>query len=59
MFLLLPLIIVFDQAFSKGVGHFLETLGDPDTLSAVRLTLTVAAISVPLNLVFDVRLDQP
>ncbi|MDW6024925.1 sulfate ABC transporter permease subunit CysW [Mesorhizobium sp. BAC0120] len=54
VFLLLPLIIVFDQAFSKGLEHFVKTLGEPDTLSAVRLTLTVAAISVPLNLVFGV-----
>ena len=54
VFLLLPLIIVFEQAFSKGVGHFVETLAEPDTLSAIRLTLIVAAISVPLNLFFGV-----
>jgi sulfate/thiosulfate transport system permease protein len=54
IFLLLPLIVVFDQALSKGVGHFLETFGDAETLSAIRLTLLVAAISVPLNMVFGV-----
>jgi sulfate transport system permease protein len=54
VFLLLPLIVVFDQAFSKGLGKILETYADPDTWSAIRLTLLVAAISVPLNLVFGV-----
>jgi sulfate/thiosulfate transport system permease protein len=54
VFLVLPLIVVFDQAFQKGVGRVLDTLADPDTLSAIRLTLLVAAISVPLNLVFGV-----
>ena len=54
VFLLLPLIVVFDQALGKGIGHVFETLGDPDTLSAIRLTLLVAAIAVPLNLVFGI-----
>jgi sulfate transport system permease protein len=52
VFLLLPLIIVFKEAFAKGVGAYLQSLGDADTRSAIRLTLLVAAISVPLNLVF-------
>jgi sulfate transport system permease protein len=54
VFLLLPLIVVFDQAFSRGVGKFLETFADAETWSAITLTLIVAAISVPLNLVFGV-----
>lgn len=54
IFLVLPLIIVFEQAFSRGIGTFLESLGEPDTMAAIRLTLLVAAISVPLNLVFGV-----
>ena len=54
LFLLLPLVVVFNQAFSKGIGKVVETLGDPDTLSAIRLTLLVAGISVPLNLLFGV-----
>jgi len=54
IFLLLPLVVVFAQAFSRGPAKVLETLVDPDTLSAIRLTLLVAAIAVPLNLVFGV-----
>jgi sulfate transport system permease protein len=52
--LVLPLAAVFIEAFRKGPGEFLAALQDPDTLSAIRLTLTVAAIAVPLNLVFGV-----
>ena len=52
--LLLPLLLVFIEAFRRGAGAFFEALGEPDTLSAIRLTLTVAAIAVPLNLVFGV-----
>jgi sulfate transport system permease protein len=52
LFLLLPLITVFVQAFAKGVGAYWQALSDGDALSAMRLTLTVAAISVPLNTVF-------
>jgi sulfate transport system permease protein len=54
LFLLLPLVVVFVEAFAKGWGAVAETLADPDTLAAIRLTLTVAAIAVPLNLVFGV-----
>jgi sulfate transport system permease protein len=54
VFLLLPLVNVFYQALSKGMQFYRESLIDPDTLSAVKLTLLVAAISVPLNLVFGV-----
>src|SRR6266545_5286401 len=52
VFLLLPLINVFAQAFGKGWQAYLKGLTDPDTLSAIKLTLTVAAISVPLNVTF-------
>ena len=52
LFLLLPLVNVFYQAFSGGVRWYFESVRDPDTLSAIKLTLTIAAISVPLNLVF-------
>jgi sulfate transport system permease protein len=48
-FLLLPLIVVFGQAFSKGFALAWESLDEPDAQSAIRLTLIVAAISVPLN----------
>jgi sulfate transport system permease protein len=53
-FLLLPLATVFLQAFSRGRGVYLAAVRDPMALSAVRLTLLVAAISVPLNAVFGV-----
>ena len=43
---------VFAQAFSKGWAGYLKALSDPNTLSAVKLTLLVAAISVPLNVIF-------
>ncbi|MBG0511429.1 sulfate ABC transporter permease subunit CysW [Agrobacterium sp. MOPV5] len=53
-FLVLPLISVFFEAFRKGTESFWEAIVEPDALSAIRLTLLVAAISVPLNLVFGV-----
>jgi sulfate transport system permease protein len=54
VFLLLPLVNVFAQALAKGFGAYLGALRDPDTQAAIRLTLLVAAISVPLNLIFGV-----
>ena len=52
VFVVLPLVVVFAQAFSKGIGAYFSALSDPEALSAIRLTLWVAAISVGLNLVF-------
>jgi sulfate transport system permease protein len=52
--LIAPLTIVFFEAFSRGVGVFFNALTMPDTLSALQLTLLVAAIAVPANLVFGV-----
>ncbi|NEJ19576.1 sulfate ABC transporter permease subunit CysW [Rhizobium leguminosarum] len=54
LILLLPLAAVFVEAFRKGAGPFLEALADSETFSAIRLTLIVAGVSVPLNLVFGV-----
>ena len=54
LFLLLPLVAVFVQALVSGFGPFFAALGTDDALAAVRLTLTVAAICVPLNTVFGV-----
>jgi sulfate transport system permease protein len=54
LILLLPLAAVFVEAFSKGIGEFVSALQDNETLSAIRLTLLVAAISVPVNVVFGV-----
>lgn len=53
-FLFLPLITVFIEAFRGGLAEYWIALSEPDALAAVRLTLTVAAIAVPLNLVFGV-----
>lgn len=52
--LILPLILVFVEAFKQGVSVYFEALVNPDTLSAVKLTLLTAAIAVPLNVVFGV-----
>lgn len=49
--LFLPLITVFLEAFRKGWTVFIESFAEPDTLAAIRLTLLVAAIAVPLNAV--------
>src|SRR5215510_12316558 len=49
-----PLVTVFAAAFSKGVLPYLATLRDSDTAAAIRLTLTVAAIVVPVNTIFGV-----
>ena len=54
VFLVLPLVIVFLEAFTNGVGAYFAALREPDALAAIRLTLLVAAIAVPLNLVFGV-----
>lgn len=52
--LILPLILVFVEAFKQGVGVYAQALVHPDTLSAVKLTLLTAAIAVPLNVVFGI-----
>lgn len=54
VFLVLPLVIVFLEAFTNGAGAYFAALQEPDALAAIRLTLLVAAIAVPLNLVFGV-----
>lgn len=54
LFLILPLFIVFHEAFSGGISLFLQALNDPDAIAAIRLTLITAAIVVPANLVFGV-----
>jgi sulfate transport system permease protein len=53
-FLVLPLVAVFAEALAKGFGTYAASLTDPDALSAIKLTLLVAANSVPLNVVFGV-----
>ncbi|SFR76513.1 sulfate ABC transporter permease subunit CysW [Sphingomonas jatrophae] len=54
IFLALPLLAVFSEAFRRGAAAFAEALAEPDARAAMRLTLMVAAISVPLNCVFGV-----
>src|SRR5579863_2610824 len=54
LFLLMPLLVVFVQALAKGIGAYFVAISDPVAWSAVRLTLYVAAIAVPCNLVFGV-----
>ncbi len=54
VFLVVPLLVVFVQALSMGIGPAFATLGDPEALSAISLTLLVAAIAVPCNLVFGI-----
>jgi sulfate transport system permease protein len=51
-FLVLPLVAVFAEALAKGFAAYGAALVEPDAISAIKLTLLVAAISVPLNVVF-------
>lgn len=51
-FVVLPLVLVFSQAFAKGIAAYLAALAEPEALAAIRLTLAVAAVSVGLNLIF-------
>ncbi len=54
LFLLMPLLVVFVQALAKGIGAYFVAISDPVAWAAVKLTLYVAAIAVPCNLVFGV-----
>lgn len=52
LFLFLPLVVVFQEAFENGVRVFLATFRDPFTLHAIGLTLLIAGIAVPMNTAF-------
>jgi sulfate transport system permease protein len=54
LFLAIPLLAVFAEALKKGMAVYFAAITEPSALSAIRLTLSVALISVPLNLVFGV-----
>jgi sulfate transport system permease protein len=54
LFLLLPLFAVFVEALRQGLSAYLAGVTEPDALAAIRLTLLVAAIAVPLNVVFGI-----
>lgn len=52
--LVIPLVMIFLGAFSQGIDYYLRSLGDPDTISAVWLTLQTAFFSVIVNVIFGV-----
>ena len=52
LILILPLVSVFVEALRKGLPVALEAIGDPDSVSAIKLTLLIAAITVPFNALF-------
>jgi sulfate transport system permease protein len=54
IFLVLPLVTVFSSALANGFRAALSAVSEPDALSAIRLTLAVAAIAVPMNIVFGI-----
>jgi sulfate transport system permease protein len=54
LFLFLPLVIVFMEALQRGLTTYLEAITEPDALSAMRLTLLVAAIVVPINVIVGI-----
>lgn len=56
LFLLLPLVAIFAQAFSQGIGVFWANVSDEYTLAAIGLTLFIAAMTIPVCLVFGVAL---
>ena len=54
LFLFLPLVAVFVKAFEKGAQAYVAAIVDPTAMAAIKLTLTVAAIVLPINIVFGV-----
>jgi sulfate transport system permease protein len=54
LFLFVPLISVFYEALKKGTDVYLAAITEPDAVAAIKLTLTAAAIAVPLNLIFGI-----
>jgi len=54
LFIFMPLFIVFSTALEKGIAFYFQSLGDPDTIAAIKLTLITALIAVPLNLIFGI-----
>lgn len=54
LFLVLPLAAIFIKAFEKGVDVYLASISSPDALSAIRLTVLVAVLTVPLNALFGI-----
>jgi sulfate/thiosulfate transport system permease protein len=54
IFLFMPLVVVFVEAFKQGADTYIKALTDKDALSAIKLTLLIAVIAVPLNLLFGI-----
>jgi sulfate transport system permease protein len=52
LFLVVPVAIVFVEAFKKGTDVYLASIREPDALAAIKLTLLTTAIAVPLNTLF-------
>lgn len=52
IFLLIPLLAVFAGAFEKGIGVYFASIKDADALASIKLTLLVALVAVPINLIF-------
>lgn len=52
--LLLPLIVIFQEALAKGIAFYIRSLSDRNAMSAVKMTLLTAGVAVPLNLIFGV-----
>ncbi len=50
----LPLLVIFVEALSHGIHTYMEAFKEPDAIDAIKLTLLVAAIAVPLNMVFGI-----
>jgi len=54
LFLVLPVVLIFHEAFADGWQLYLDALRDDDTVSAIKLTLIAAAFAVPLNVLFGI-----
>ena len=54
LFLLMPLVTIFVEAFAKGADTFLATFSDSDAIAAIKTTFLVTAIAVPANIVFGI-----
>ncbi len=54
LFLVLPLIVVFSEALNAGFGEYFSAIADPNVGNAIYLTLVIAAVAVPANLIFGI-----
>jgi sulfate transport system permease protein len=54
IFVALPLVVIFSEAFKNGIDAYIAAITNPEALQAIKLTLTVAAIAVPANIIFGI-----